>query len=173
MDKEKRLGSESMRQIEQLLMLEVLDRRWVRHLTDLDVLREGIGLQAVAQQNPLVAYKKEAFDMFVELLDSIEEDIVTRIYHVEFVRQPRQQPIQAVHPSTGGGKPAPQRKAGPQLGRNDLCWCGSGRKYKNCHMKQDSAGGGNGQAARQNQAAAAGASGGQQSKQRKTKKRRR
>ena len=176
-DKEKRIGSESMRRIEQLLMLEVLDRRWVRHLTDLDVLREGIGLQAVAQQNPLDAYKRAAYDMFAELLESIEEDIVTRIYHVEIVKHPRQQPLRALHASAGGGggKPAPQRKAGPRLGRNDPCWCGSGKKYKNCHMKQDISGGGNGQAARPTQAAAqttAGA-GGRRSKRRKSKKRRR
>ena len=177
-DKENRIGSESMRHIERLLMLEVLDRRWVRHLTDLDVLREGIGLQAVAQQDPLVAYKRAAYDMFVELLASIEEDIVGRIYHVEIVRQPRQQPIRAVHPSAGGGsgKPAPQRKAGPRLGRNDPCWCGSGKKYKNCHLKQDIAGGGNGQTSRQAQAAArpaAPSTGGRRSKKRKSKKRRR
>ncbi len=161
-DKENRIGTEGMRRIEQLLMLEVLDRRWVRHLTDLDVLREGIGLQAVAQQNPLVAYKKAAFDMFVELLDSIEEDIVTRIFHVEIVKQTRQQPLKAVHPSAGGGggKAAPQRKAGPRLGRNDPCWCGSGKKYKNCHMKQDVAGGGNGQSGQQAQPAAQAASSG-------------
>jgi preprotein translocase subunit SecA len=178
-DKENRIGTEGMRRIEQLLMLEVLDRRWVRHLTDLDVLREGIGLQAVAQQNPLVAYKKAAFDMFVELLDSIEEDIVTRIFHVEIVKQTRQQPLKAVHPSAGGGggKAAPQRKAGPRLGRNDPCWCGSGKKYKNCHMKQDVAGGGNGQSGQQAQPAAQAASSGAGSnggkKKRKSKKRRR
>jgi preprotein translocase subunit SecA len=179
-EKETRMGAEGMRRIEQLLMLEVLDRRWVRHLTDLDVLREGIGLQAVAQQNPLVAYKKSAFDMFAELLDSIEEDIVTRIYHVEIVKQPRQQPIKAVHPSAGGGsgKAAPQRKAGPRLGRNAPCWCGSGKKYKNCHLKQDAAGGGGGggngqQAQPAAQAASAGANRSRGGKKRKSKKRRR
>ncbi len=146
--KEQRLDSETMRRIERMLMLQVLDRRWVRHLTDLDVLREGIGLQAVAQQDPLVAYKSAAFNMFNELLASIEEDIVTQIYHIEIVKQRRQQPLRAVHPNAGGGgKPAPQRRAGPRLKRNDPCYCGSGKKYKECHMRSDRAGGGNGAAA--------------------------
>jgi preprotein translocase subunit SecA len=176
-DKEDRIGVDTMRRIERLLMLEVLDRRWVRHLTDLDVLREGIGLQAVAQKDPLVAYKKEAYDMFVDLLTSIEEDIVTRIYHVEIVKQPRQQSVRAVHASAGGGsgKPVPQRKAGPRLGRNDPCWCGSGKKYKNCHMKQDISGGGNGQATKATQPATktTSAESGRRTKRRKSKKRRR
>ena len=142
-DKEKRLGGEMMRRIERLLMIEMVDHRWVRHLTDLDMLREGIGLQAYAQQDPLVAYKREAFEMFAELMDSIEEDVVTRIYHAEL--QPQQaaarRPVRAIHPVAGAGagdsKPEPQHKSGPNVGRNDPCWCGSGKKYKNCHMKSD------------------------------------
>jgi preprotein translocase subunit SecA len=141
--KEQRLGSEDMRRIERLLMIQSIDKRWVRHLTDLDILREGIGLQAVAQQDPLVAYKREAFDMFADLMEQIQEDIVTQIYLVELIRERQRAPVQAVHPSSGGngGKPAPQRRQGPKLGRNDPCWCGSGKKYKDCHMKSDLAGG--------------------------------
>ena len=142
-EKENRLASENMRRLERLLMLQVVDRRWVRHLTDLDILREGIGLQAVAQQDPLVAYKREAFAMFGELLQSIEEDIVTRIYHVDFAEPVRRQEMRAIHASAGsdGGRPEPQRRAGPRLGRNDPCYCGSGKKYKDCHLKLDRAGG--------------------------------
>ncbi len=141
--KEQRLGAEDMRRIERLLMIQSIDKRWVRHLTDLDILREGIGLQAVAQQDPLVAYKREAFDMFADLMEQIQEDVVTQIFLVELVREQKRAPVQAVHPSSGGngGKPAPQRRQGPKLGRNDPCWCGSGRKYKDCHMKSDMAGG--------------------------------
>ncbi len=145
-DKEKRLGGEMMRRIERLLMIEMVDHRWVRHLTDLDMLREGIGLQAYAQQDPLVAYKREAFEMFAELMDSIEEDVVTRIYHAEL--QPQQaaarRPARAIHPVAGAGagdsKPEPQHKFGPNVGRNDPCWCGSGKKYKDCHWNSDRAG---------------------------------
>jgi len=143
-EKEARLGAEDMRRIERLLMIQAIDRRWVRHLTDLDILREGIGLQAVAQQDPLVAYKREAYEMFADLLDRIKEDVVTQIYRVELVKEQQRTPMRAVHPSaTGGGnggKPAPQRRQVPKLRRNDPCWCGSGKKYKDCHMKSDQAG---------------------------------
>jgi preprotein translocase subunit SecA len=142
--KEKRLGSETMRQIERLLMLQSIDHRWVRHLTDLDILREGIGLQAVAQQDPLVAYKREAFAMFAELLDAIEEDVVSRIYLVELAPQPVRRPMRAVHAPTDGGRqaaaPASPRGTTPALGRNDPCWCGSGKKYKDCHLRSDRSG---------------------------------
>lgn len=141
-EKEKRIGSATMRYLEQQLMLRVVDNRWVRHLTDLDVLREGIGLQAVAQQDPLVAYKRAAFDMFGELLESIEEDVVTRIFLIEGVQEPQRRPMRAVHPSLGGeSKPQPQRQQTPRLNRNDPCWCGSGKKYKQCHLRSDLAGG--------------------------------
>ncbi len=143
-DKEKRLGGDMIRRIERLLMLQVVDNRWVRHLTDLDILREGIGLQAYAQQDPLVAYKREAFEMFAELMDSIEEDVVSRIYHTEMQQAPARRQIRAMHPVVGGGagdsKPEPQHRTGPGLGRNDLCWCGSGKKYKYCHESSDRAG---------------------------------
>lgn len=143
-DKEKRLGTEMMRRIERLLMIEVVDHRWVRHLTDLDILREGIGLQAYAQQDPLIAYKREAFEMFAELMDSIDEDVVGRIYHAELAQAPVRRQIRAMHPVAGAGsgdsKPEPQHKFGPNLGRNDFCWCGSGKKYKDCHWSSDRAG---------------------------------
>ena len=142
--KEQRIGAEAMRHIERLVMLQVVDNRWVRHLTDLDILREGIGLQAVAQQDPLVAYKREAYDMFSDLLANIEEDVATRVLHAELVQEPVRRPTREVHTSGGStaasGRPEPQRKAGPNLGRNDLCWCGSGKKYKDCHLKIDRGG---------------------------------
>ncbi len=145
-EKEQRLGAEDMRRIERLLMIQSIDRRWVRHLTDLDILREGIGLQAVAQQDPLVAYKREAFDMFADLLERIKEDVVTQIFRVELIKERQRAPIRAVHPNVNagrggnGGKPEPQRRQAPKLRRNDPCWCGSGKKYKDCHMKSDMAG---------------------------------
>ncbi len=179
-EKEQRLGAEEMRRIERLLMIQSIDRRWVRHLTDLDILREGIGLQAVAQQDPLVAYKREAFDMFADLLDRIKEDVVSQIYRVELVKEQQRAPVRAVHPSAsgnGGGKPAPQRRQAPKLRRNDPCWCGSGKKYKDCHMKSDAAGltSPPADAVRRQaaaQAAMAGASSGRRKPKRRKKKRR-
>jgi preprotein translocase subunit SecA len=124
-------------------MLRAVDERWVRHLTDLDSLREGIGLRAYGQVQPLVAYKKEAFEMYEELRDAIENDIVHAIFKVDVVRQ--QQPARRVVQTNRGDDSAgqqPQRRSGQTLGRNDHCWCGSGKKYKHCHMRTDQSAGG-------------------------------
>jgi preprotein translocase subunit SecA len=128
---------------DRLVMLRAVDERWVRHLTDLDSLREGIGLRAYGQVQPLVAYKKEAFEMYEELRDAIENDIVHAIFKVDVVRQ--QQPARRVAQTNRGAESAeqpPQRRTGQILGRNDPCWCGSGKKYKHCHMRSDQGSGG-------------------------------
>jgi preprotein translocase subunit SecA len=145
--KEQEIGEEVMRNAEKQIMLWAVDSRWVRHLTDLDRLREGIGLRALAQQDPVVAYKREAFGMYGEMIDAIRSDTVKAVYSVQLQRQDAQQ-IATPSPMArnirtnrgdGGGdaKPQTMRKSGPELGRNDLCHCGSGKKYKNCHMKSD------------------------------------
>jgi len=120
------------------VMLRVVDNLWIRHLTDLDSLREGIGLRAFAQQDPLVAYKREAHDMYEGLLGSIQNEIARSIFHVGIVQQPTRRPMRAVRPGAQA-PPAPSRPAttGEKLGRNDPCWCGSGKKYKHCHMRED------------------------------------
>ncbi len=156
--KDAEIGAANMRSVEKQIMLSAVDHRWVRHLTDLDRLREGIGLQAIAQVDPLVAYKREAFNMYMALMEDIRGDIVKAVMavHVQKQEQPRvamPAPIaQNIRTNRDGGesKPATVRKSGPQLGRNDPCWCGSGKKYKNCHMKSDQqkAGGGEKVAAR-------------------------
>ena len=140
-------------------MLWAVDSRWIRHLTDLDRLREGIGLQAIANVDPLVAYKREAFQMYTELLDAIRSDTVKAIYSVQIRQQVQQEaqaaPEKAAQAAKKVAAPSPMarnirtnrdaetpqtvRKSGPQLGRNDPCWCGSGKKYKNCHMQSDQA----------------------------------
>jgi preprotein translocase subunit SecA len=168
--KEAELGEALLRQVEKHVMLGAVDSRWIRHLTDLDRLREGIGLQAIANVDPLVAYKREAFTMYTELLDAIRSDTVKTVFAVQ-VRQQVQAEAQAAAQTgteAGAAKTAqaaqkvtapiaaspmarnirtnrdaeaaqPMRKSGPQLGRNDPCWCGSGKKYKNCHMQSDNA----------------------------------
>ncbi len=137
-EKEASMGAENMRQLERLVMLRDVDSRWVRHLTDLDELREGIGLRAFAQVDPLIAYKKEAHQMYQELLASISQDIVHAIYHAQLMVMPAAIPVQRMQTnrSDGGGQPQPVRSA-KQIGRNDPCWCGSGKKYKQCHMRSD------------------------------------
>ncbi len=144
--KEEELGEEAMRRAEKQIMLWAVDNRWIRHLTDLDRLREGIGLQALAQVDPLVAYKREAFNMYGELMKDITGDIVKAVFQIQIQRAVDVAPkmiarnIRTHHGSDGSSaKQQTVRNTGPQLGRNDPCWCGSGKKYKNCHMKSDKA----------------------------------
>jgi preprotein translocase subunit SecA len=135
------LGEELMRVAEQRVMLRAIDLHWQRHLTDLDVLREGIGLMAVAQRDPLVEYKREAFSMFKEMETSIRTQTLQDIFRVQVnkvQRAPVRRQMQAVRPGAdaAAAKPEPAR-AIQKIGRNDPCWCGSGKKYKNCHYKTD------------------------------------
>ena len=117
-EREQQLGAENMRVLERLVMLRTIDNHWVQHLTVMENMRQGIGLQALAQRDPLVAYKTEGHRMFEELMAAIEHDIAHTIYHVGIVKQE-----------------APKREAvavGRKVGRNDPCPCGSGKKYKKC-----------------------------------------
>jgi preprotein translocase subunit SecA len=171
-DREARLGEESLRRIERLVMLRAVDNRWVRHLTDLDVLREGIGLRAYGQQDPLVAYKREAHEMYLDLLEEIQRDIVQVIYHAELIPQPVR-PMRAVRPGGDGqGAPQPVRSSGDRPGRNDPCWCGSGKKYKLCHMRADQQGQ-TAPSARQQKSGAPAGSGQSRSKRRRKRRKRR
>ncbi|HVB97632.1 MAG TPA: preprotein translocase subunit SecA [Chloroflexota bacterium] len=134
-DKEEELSSEIMRQVERLLMLQVIDRLWVDHLTAIDDLREGIGLRAYGQRDPLVEYKSEAYTMFQGLLTQIRHDVVHSIYHVALQHeQPKPPPraLQTNHVEAADDAREPVR-AGRKVGRNDPCPCGSGKKYKRCH----------------------------------------
>jgi preprotein translocase subunit SecA len=128
---------------DRMVMLRAVDERWVRHLTDLDALREGIGLRAYGQIQPIVAYKKEAHAMYMELLEAIEGDIVHAIYKVDVVRQqqPARRVVQTNRSDNGAGQPQPAKRSAATAGRNDPCWCGSGKKYKHCHMRTDQMGG--------------------------------
>ncbi len=142
--KEAELGEETMRQVERWLMLRAVDSRWVRHLTNLDNLRQGIGLRALAQEDPLVAYKREAHRLYTELVDAIRSDVVHSIFKVQVapaqatVTQPRYRSV-----AYGRGDGAQERSRTPErsqhrnIGRNDPCWCGSGKKYKHCHWAID------------------------------------
>ncbi len=118
-EKEEELEPETMRLWERRAMLRAIDRRWVMHLTEMENMRQGIGLQAYAQRDPLVAYKREGHEMFQRTLAGIRHDIVHSIYHV--VRRTEQP------------RPERERVTVPQdVGRNDPCPCGSGKKYKKC-----------------------------------------
>ena len=128
------------------VMLSMVDNLWVHHLTDLDNLREGIGLRAYGQQDPLVAYKRESHEMYVLLLDQIQHDIVQQLYIARNVQVPRPRPTREMRTNVDieAQRPRRHRRAAAgdsrqRLGRNDPCWCGSGKKYKHCHMRQDAA----------------------------------
>ena len=117
--KEKEIGSENMRLIERVVMLRVIDKLWMEHLTTMEDMRQGIGLRAVAQQDPLVVYKREGRSLFDGLLASIQHDVARNIYRVNLVKKEPPRKKQAVI-------------AGKKVGRNDPCPCGSGKKYKHC-----------------------------------------
>ncbi|AHF08240.1 preprotein translocase subunit SecA [Desulfitobacterium metallireducens] len=133
--RENAFGSELMREIERAVMLQVVDGKWMDHLDAMDQMREGIGLRAYGQKNPLVEYKHEAYDMFQGMIDSIEEDIVRYMMRVApQVREQAPEEPQHIHTNRDQEEPArPVHNEGPKIGRNDLCPCGSGKKYKNCH----------------------------------------
>jgi preprotein translocase subunit SecA len=142
-EKTESLG-ELMPMAERRVMLRAIDVHWQRHLTDLDILREGIGLMAIAQRDPLVEYKREAFVMFEGMHGRIEEQAIRDIFRaqVNVVQRPAvRRQMQAIRPGVNGGvaaKPEPVRAVN-KIGRNDPCWCGSGKKYKHCHYKSDRA----------------------------------
>jgi len=125
-----------------LTMLRAMDNHWQRHLTALDMLREGIGLMGVAQRDPLIEYQRDGFRMFRELQTSIDQQAARNIYQVQAQvaqRQPVRRTMRA-HRANGGEAPKQETvRRTNKLGRNDPCHCGSGKKYKHCHMKEDRA----------------------------------
>jgi preprotein translocase subunit SecA len=140
--KEKDLSEKLMRQVEKFVILSVIDNLWVDHLDAIDNLRQGIGLRGYAQKDPLVEYKNEAFRMFDSLINSIDDEMIHRIYKIHVHQQHQHEnPLNrpgVVENAAGSNvvpevSPAEQAKAKKKLGRNDPCWCGSGKKYKKCH----------------------------------------
>lgn len=129
-------GSDNMREMEKVVMLKVVDSKWMEHLDAMDMLREGISLRSYGQRDPLIEYKIEAYDMFQQLIDLIQEDIVKYIYRVNIVAPPedRLQQAHATHGEEEDDEKKPQQPIvnKEQIGRNDLCPCGSGQKYKKC-----------------------------------------
>ena len=135
--KEAEIGSESMRILERLLMLRIIDTAWVEHLTAMDNMRQGIGLQAMAQRDPLVAYKRQSREMFDDLMGSIQDSVVRSIFRMSIKKgTPPPKPVNVMAKATGEDKESKTRKApkveGKTIGRNDPCPCGSGKKYKKC-----------------------------------------
>jgi preprotein translocase subunit SecA len=132
--RERAFGEELMREIERAVTLQVVDSKWMDHLDAMDMLREGIGLRAYGQKNPLVEYKHEAYDMFQGMISVIQEDTIRYLMRVtpQVTEQAPEEP-QHVHTNRDEEQAArPVHNEGPQIGRNDPCPCGSGKKYKKC-----------------------------------------
>jgi preprotein translocase subunit SecA len=138
--KEMAIGVENMQLLGRLVMLNAVDKLWVRHLTTLDELRTGIGLRAFGQQDPLVTFKREAFGMFENLNRMITHDIVHTVYHAQLqVNRPQApRPMREVRAKDEQSRKAMPSRSGPKVGRNDPCPCGSGKKFKNCHLGKES-----------------------------------
>ena len=126
--------AEQFRELERVVLLKVIDRKWMDHIDDMDQLRQGIGLQAYAQRDPLVEYKMAGYDMFDELIASIQEDTVRLLYHVKIEQKVEREQVAKV---TGTNKDdtavrEPKKRENVKVYPNDPCPCGSGKKYKQC-----------------------------------------
>jgi preprotein translocase subunit SecA len=133
--KESEIGSEMMRQVERMILLSVIDSKWKDHLYNMDLLRESVGLRAYGQKDPLVEYKREAHEMFQDMIERIKEDVTEYIFRVQVTREEpfqRRVEVKEVQSKVKKGK---KEKRKTKIGRNDPCPCGSGLKYKKCHGK--------------------------------------
>jgi len=131
--KEANLGAENMRELERMVMLRVVDDKWMDHLDAMDQLRQGIGLRAYGQKDPLVEYKFEGFEMFQNMIASIQEDVVRYMFRLNVVEE-HEERHQHVTENLYAGEDIPKKpvRAENEPGRNDPCPCGSGKKYKKC-----------------------------------------
>ncbi|MBW2038131.1 MAG: preprotein translocase subunit SecA [Deltaproteobacteria bacterium] len=152
-EKERVFGDEVMRDLERFILLQTLDSHWKDHLLNIDHLKEGIGLRGYGQKNPLLEYKREGYEMFIDMLASVREDAVHKLFAVQLAEEegvptlqdalgPRlflirgglEAPPPPPPPEMMGEqeRPIPVRREGKKIGRNDPCPCGSGKKYKKC-----------------------------------------
>ena len=125
---------EQFRELERVVLLKVIDRKWMDHIDDMDQLRQGIGLQAYGQRDPLVEYKMAGFDMFDDMISAIQEDTIRLLYHVKVEQKVEREQVAKV---TGTNKDetaqnAPKKREHAKVYPNDPCPCGSGKKYKQC-----------------------------------------
>ena len=144
-EKEKEITSEQMRELERVVMLKVVDEKWMEHIDNMDELKNGIGLRGYAQRDPVIEFRLEGFDMFDEMINDIKFDVTKILMHIREQGEARRQEtvritgaaLEAIHSVDGGSKIGTDvdrtvRNEGPKIGRNDPCPCGSGKKYKNC-----------------------------------------
>ena len=125
---------EQFRELERVILLKVIDHKWMDHIDDMDQLRQGIGLQAYGQRDPLVEYKMSGFDMFDEMTAAIQEDTVKLLFHVKVEQKVEREEVAKVTGTNKDdtAKAAPKKRASEKIYPNDPCPCGSGKKYKQC-----------------------------------------
>lgn len=141
--RENRIGSDDLRHLERVVMLQTVDNLWKDHLLSMDHLKEGIGLRGYAQQNPLLVYKKEGFELFQDLIERIKEETLGIMFRIQLAEPESLQNMQRSQQQdlvfSGGDATPPKKKPAKRqrkkVGRNDPCPCGSGKKYKKCHGK--------------------------------------
>ena len=132
---------EEFRELERVVLLKTIDRKWMDHIDDMDQLRQGIGLQAYGQNDPLVEFKMTGFDMFNAMTGAIQEDTLKILYHVKVEKKIEREEVAKV---TGTNKDdtvarGPKKRAAAKIYPNDPCPCGSGKKYKQCHGRKGAA----------------------------------
>ena len=132
--------SDTIQNAEKWLLLENIDSAWKQHMLNLDHLKEGIGLRGWGQKNPLIEYKREAFVMFMDMMESIRRDVVRHIFHLNLERfnehdleQKRERELEQITTNLSQLEGSIQQRHVEKIGRNDPCPCGSGKKYKKCH----------------------------------------
>jgi preprotein translocase subunit SecA len=141
--REQENGPANMRNLEKLVLLQVIDQHWKDHLLNMDHLKEGISLRGYGQKNPLNEYKREGFDMFMELMDTIKQQTVRQLFLIRLVEEDeierlareqreRKQEMEMLHGESAAEARKPVRREGEKIGRNSPCPCGSGKKYKKC-----------------------------------------
>jgi preprotein translocase subunit SecA len=135
--KETEIGPERMREVERAILLRVVDMHWIDHIDAMDDLKQGIGLRAIGQQDPVIAYKMEGFEMFDEMIANIQQETIKALFHATLQTDTERKRVAVItgtsggdQSQSGGKKPF---KADKKVGRNDPCPCGSGKKYKKCH----------------------------------------
>jgi preprotein translocase subunit SecA len=137
--KEAAIGVKDFRQLERIVMLQTVDTLWKDHLLSMDHLKEGIGLRGYAQQNPLIVYKKEGFEMFQDMISRIKEETLAVLFRIQIsepeviedIRKPKEQNFVLSH-GEDAPKKQPRQRSEKKIGRNAPCPCGSGKKYKKC-----------------------------------------
>jgi preprotein translocase subunit SecA len=143
--KEKELtdSGADIREIERVVLLKSVDRHWMNHIDDMDQLRQGIGLVSYGQKDPKVMYKMEGYDMFNAMTTAIQEDTLKMMYNVRVEEKVEREEVAKVTGTNRDdtGVRAPKKREKKKIYPNDPCWCGSGKKYKQCHMRSDMAGG--------------------------------